>query len=71
MYKNLISEIAIRKIAKTDIATALSVSRDTLENKLRGITDFKVSEAVFIHEKFFPDLDYQELFQFVVSEDAK
>lgn len=62
MYEKLIGLIAVRKIAKTRIAEAMDIDRTTLENKLRGKSEFSVSEMFFIQNQFFPDIKKEELF---------
>lgn len=63
MYSKLIGLIAVRKIAKVDIAKALEIDRSTLENKLRGKSKFSSAEMFFIQHKFFPDVDEEVLFE--------
>ena len=63
MYSNLIGLIAVRKISKVDIAKAMGIDRSTLENKLRGKSEFSVSEMYFIQQKFFPDVQAEKLFE--------
>lgn len=64
MYANLIGLLAIRKIAKTALATAMGINRGTLDNKLEGKSRFSAAEMFFIQQKFFPDLSESELFKF-------
>lgn len=63
MYENLIGLIAIRKVTKTNIATALGINRSTLDNKLNGKSRFTSAESFFIQKKFFPDVSEEELFR--------
>lgn len=63
MYKKLIGEIAVRKIAKTEIASKMGIDRSTLENKLTGKSKFTISEMFFIQTMFFPDTKPEELFE--------
>lgn len=63
MYENLISLIAVRKIAKVDISNAMDMNRTTFDNKLWGKSKFTIAEMFFIHQKFFPDVSEEELFK--------
>ena len=63
LYKNLIAEIAARKMSKVKIAEEMNISRHTLDNKLFGRSDFSPSEMFFIVCKFFPECDERELFR--------
>ena len=64
MYANLVGLMAIRKIAKTALATAMGINRGTLDNKLDGRSRFSAAEMFFIQQKFFPDVPEKELFKF-------
>lgn len=63
MYSNLIGIIAVRKISKVDIARAMGIDRSTLENKLRGKSEFSIAEMYFLQHEFFPDVRKEELFE--------
>ena len=63
LYKNLIAEIAARKMSKVKIAEEMKISRHTLDNKLFGKSEFTPSEVFFINKKFFPECDERELFR--------
>ena len=61
-YPNLMGEMAARGITRKQIFTALGVSQNAFYKKLRGKSDFTLSEAVKIHQDFFPDADFLTLF---------
>ena len=63
MYSNLIGLMAIRKVAKTTLASAMGINRSTLDNKLEGKSQFTLSEMFFIQHKFFPDVPEEKLFE--------
>ena len=63
IYPVLSGEIFKRGIKKRAIASAIGVSDRTLNNKMRGITDFTWPEVSKIRNTFFPDLSVDELFQ--------
>ena len=62
MLPNLMSEIAIQKIKRKDIAAALDIDEKTLRLKLDGTTQFKANEMLKIKDTFFPDLTLDYLF---------
>ena len=62
MLRNLLAEIARKKIKHKDVAEAIGVTEKTLRNKLNGMSDFTVPEARAIKDTFFPDLDLEYLF---------
>lgn len=62
MYKNLLAEMAKRKIGIGDIAQLLSVHRNTVHSKIYD-KRFFVDEAIAIHQKFFADIDFFYLFK--------
>lgn len=63
IYPVLSREIFMRGIKKRAIANAISVSDRTLNNKMRGITEFTWPEVSKIRNTFFPDLSVDELFK--------
>lgn len=63
IYPVLTREIFMRGIKKRAIASAISVSDRTLNNKMRGITEFTWPEVSKIRNTFFPDLSVDELFK--------
>ncbi len=50
-------------VSKDDICKLLSVSEKTFRNKLSGITDFTWTEARTIRNNFFPNEDFEKLFE--------
>ena len=60
--KNLSAEMARFGISKSDIQNLLSCSDRTVRNKLGGITEFSVSEAIKIRDAFFPCMRLEYLF---------
>lgn len=69
-YPNLIGEIAKRGIKKVVIANALSISEKALYNKLHGISPFTWKEVCIVKDRFFPDMDKDELFKESFSEEV-
>ena len=62
IYPILESAITTNGIKKQDIASALSVDKKTLSNKLTGKTEFSFSEACLIAD-MFSGIDIRELFK--------
>lgn len=50
-------------ISREDVRQLIDVSEKTLRNKLNGETDFTWGEAKLIRRKFFPEDDYEKLFE--------
>ena len=63
LYPKLTHEMTARGVRATDIAGKLGKDRKTLYQKLQGIRDFTLPEALAIHEAFFPDTDFLTLFR--------
>ena len=50
-------------ITRRDMQKLLNVAEKTLRNKLSGTTDFTWSEAKLIRNTFFPEDDFEKLFE--------
>ena len=65
MYVNLRKEMLKRKIHYKDIAALLKQHKDRVQKKVTGYnTGFYVNEAIKIHKKLFPDVNFEYLFRF-------
>lgn len=62
IFPNLRAEMARKGLTIRDLAEAISVSRETVSNKLSGKTQIYLGEAFQIIERFFPDKDVAYLF---------
>lgn len=62
MRLNLIGELAKRQITTNAIADLLGCHRNSVHNKLYGITEFTLSEALLIYDTYFRDCDFRTLF---------
>lgn len=62
-YLTLISEMAKRGIQKTEVAKLLGIHWNSAANKINGVSNFSVEEAIKIRDKFFPDWKIEELFR--------
>lgn len=63
MYNNLEAEIIRKRIKKQEIAKKIGRTYNTLNLKIAGKYPFTYDEALIIHEKFFPECDFKELFK--------
>lgn len=59
---NLSAEMMRFGVSNADIQQLLSCSDKTVKNKLTGMTEFTVSEAMQIQRTFFPGLRMEYLF---------
>ena len=62
VYPVLVGEIAKRGIKKNAIATGIGISYRALHNKLSGAVPFTWPETCAIQERFFPDMNKDDLF---------
>lgn len=65
MYKNLLEAMEKKKITFTQIAELLQCQLRTVSEKCKGVikTEFTVSEALLIKRVFFPEYDFNWLFE--------
>lgn len=63
MYTNLIGELAKAGVAYEAIAKLLGVHRNTVANKLYGVSPFMLDEAILIAKTYFPEQELQRLFR--------
>ena len=60
---NLRGEMAKKKVSIEDVSELLGIHRNSVSNKLNGISSFTIDESVKIQERFFPDLELKYLFK--------
>lgn len=70
MYANLEAEIARKRIKREEIAKAIKRTYNTLNLKINGKYPFTYDEALKIHEEFFPECDFKQLFKKEEIKDA-
>ena len=63
MYLNFYKEMKVRSLNQLEIADKIGITRESLNNKINGKTDFKSTEMFAIKEHFFPDLTLEYLFE--------
>jgi plasmid maintenance system antidote protein VapI len=72
MYKNLMLEMAKEGISNEQIAEETGMHRNSVANKISGVTDFTVQQAVTIRNRFFANIDFMYLYKrFPVQVKAK
>lgn len=59
---NLKKEMAGADVTVEAVAAALNVHRNTVANKIDGVSKFTFDEAQIIRDKFFPGLGLEYLF---------
>ncbi|MGF6356132.1 plasmid maintenance system antidote protein VapI [Paenibacillus sp. 4624] len=64
MFPNLQAEIIRNGLVKKKMAERIGVSERSLNNKLKGRTEFTRSEMIAIREEYFPDSSANYLFSF-------
>lgn len=52
-----------KKISITKAAAVLDIRRETLHHKIYKKRPFLLKEALAIHEMYFPEWDFKELFE--------
>lgn len=63
MFSNLNAEMAREKLTIKRLSKISGVNYESLKLKLRGVTEFKLSEMVAIKRTAFPDKTLDYLFQ--------
>lgn len=67
--RNLSAEMARFGVSYADLMELLRCSQKTVSNKLNDTTEFSISEAMNIRDRFFPGLRLEYLFA-VDSQDS-
>ena len=62
MFPNLKAEMARYGLSYAQVVAAVGRKPAWLDAKLRGKGNISIQEALIIHDKFFPDMDYGYLF---------
>lgn len=63
MFANLRNELDRKHIPMVSVAKVIGCSDKSLQNKLRGRTEFTMSEIFKINEELLPEFDLKYLFQ--------
>lgn len=59
----LIGEMAKQKVTKRDLSDLLGVHWNSITNKISGESDFSVTEAIKIRDRYFPEWEIENLFR--------
>lgn len=59
----LIGEMAKQKVTKRDLSDLLGVHWNSITNKISGESDFSVTEAIKIRDRYFPEWKIENLFR--------
>ena len=70
MLLHLITAMDVKNISTLALAQLIGTTEKTAYNKIRGITDFTMPEAVKIKVNMFPEYDLCYLFEPVKEEVA-
>ena len=62
-YLNLKGEMAKRDITTEKISNLLNLHRNSVSNKLKGLSSFSIDEAMKVKDAYFPDCAIEELFK--------
>ena len=62
MFPNLSNELKDKGITYKAVAILIGCTEKTLQNKMNGITEFTLSEALLINENLLPEFRLQYLF---------
>lgn len=62
MLNNLRAEMARSNVTTSDIANAAGKSYRTISDRLKGIGQFPIQEAIAVRNVFFPGMDLEYLF---------
>ena len=63
MLSNLIGQMKERKISQLELARTLGISNVSVAHKLRGKTDFTLTEIFKIRDTYFPERTIEWLFK--------
>ena len=62
MFLNLKYEMEKKKVKDQDIANLLSITKKSVQNRLNGKVNFKITECLKIHGQWFQDKSLEYLF---------
>lgn len=62
MHRILKGEMVKKNIQVKRLAMSIGITERSLRNKINGVTEFTLSEAIKIHNHVSPELGLEELF---------
>lgn len=63
MYRNLEAEMRRANVNKYQLANCIGKTYNTVLQKMSGKYPFTLDEAMKIHQEFFPQLEFTNLFE--------
>ena len=63
IYRKLAARMALMDLRKTEVARMLGISYSSLQNKLCGVTEFTLSEALFLRQLLWMTAPIEEAFE--------
>ena len=65
MFRNVVREMAVRRLSSDKLGKELGISGKTVRNKLENRTKFNIDEMIKIQQLFGGGMTLDELFQWV------
>lgn len=63
MFTNLVSELRNKGISTKAVAGLIGCSESSVMNKVKGVTEFTLSEVLLINDNLFPEYKLEYLFK--------
>lgn len=63
MFENLRTELNRKNISIAGLARLIGATEKTMQNKLQGRTEFRLSEIMMIHDELLPEFELKYLFK--------
>ena len=63
LLQNMKNAMSVKNISALAIATLIGTTEKTVNNKLNGVSDFTLPEAIKIRKNLFPEYDMFYLFE--------
>lgn len=63
MLLNLKAEILRHEVSAAKISKRIGISEKAMSNKVQEHSEFTRKEMYYIHDNFFPETDFYELFR--------
>lgn len=70
MLNNLKAEMARYGVSSADIAKAIEKAERSVRDKIKGVYDFTLPEAILVRDKFFPGMSLEYLFEGAIGADS-
>ena len=63
VYRKLAARMTLLNVTKTEVARMLGISYSSLQNKLCGVTEFTLSEALYLRQLLWMTAPIEEAFE--------